>query len=131
MNKTERFRGIAKKHKTQYCSEGDVWAWYETEPGEVEVDGHNIEVLESTNFNVETEYAGPDLRNIWVIVRFENELYRLKGIYDSWSGSEFEDWQRIEARPVTKIEYVELDVGLDSLWDVDNDSWGNGVSSWD
>lgn len=108
MNKTERFREIARKYVGDWGDDGP-YAWYETKPGTLVVDGHEIEVIESTNFNADETYAGPDRENIWVIVKFEDELYRLEGIYDSWTGTEFEDWERVELRPVTTMEYVEVD----------------------
>lgn len=110
--KTERFREIAAKHTDQW---GDTsgYLWHETPPGPITVDGHVIEIVESTNFNstaTEQElYAGPDMQHQWVIVEFEGDYYRLKGIYDSWDGGGWEDWQRIESRQVTKTEWVEVD----------------------
>jgi len=118
MTKTERFRKIADRYRTKYYShDGEApYAWFDTEPGQVAIDGHVIEIIESTNFNVDrvvAEAADPDdgynTWREWVIVKFEGDLYRLQGIYDSWEGTQFEDWERVELRPVTTMEYVEVD----------------------
>lgn len=114
MNKTERFREIAAKHPEMY-DENDPYAWYETAPGPIVIDGHVIEVIESTNFNVDSTYHDGggddgDVRwNQWVLVKFEGDLYRMTSIYDSWDGTSWNGWQRVEKRPVTTYEYVEVD----------------------
>ena len=102
--KTERFRGIAYQRKDEFGDSGP-YVWYEDAPGTVvTVHGFEIKIIESTNYHesAEATYGGePDTENWWVIVEFEGDLYRIKGLYNSWSGTEWEDWERVEERPVT------------------------------
>lgn len=116
MNKTERFREIVAKREDEWGG-ADPYVWYETAPDTVvDVEGHQIKVIESTNFNVErtlrdAEYESSINWNIWVIVEFEGDLYRMTSVYNSWDSDPWEPWQRVEKRPVTTIKYVEVDNG--------------------
>lgn len=58
-------------------------------------------------------YGGEEMgRDYWSVYRFskgdESVLVRFDGWYQSYNGSEFEEWFFAEAKPVSSYEYVRI-----------------------